>query len=357
VEKNHVNKNAHSQIRTNQIGLWLASGALALTLVMSSFYIADSITGKSNLRNVLATIGFCPQIETIASRTMTPTPSPTQDSDATSPGSDEANNQPGQAGTNGASGQDGEAGTEGESGLDGEDGTTGAAGTTGEPGTPGAPGPAGPAGEKGEPGEIGEAGPAGPAGAQGPAGTCTAILDLELFDGNIVPAVDNIYTLGSSELRWKDLQLGPGTLYIEDAITGEQVGVTVNEGSFLIDGAESLRLGNIRLTATGLESILNDQDITIGNLGDTGYVVLARGLKFPDGTIQSTAGGAGSVGPEGPAGPPGPQGEPGDLDGFIETNACVENKHGPMLGPIDLGTCAENKKNNGTDIKILMRLP
>jgi hypothetical protein len=329
MEKNHVNKNAHSQIRTNQISLGLASAALAITLVMSGFYMADTITGKSNFRNVLATIGFCPQLETAQ-----PKATPSASSEPEQPESDSSeSNAPEQTGVSGESGQDG---------ADGADG---------------ADGKPGPAGEKGEPGDQGETGPAGPAGTQGPAGTCSAILDLELFNGNIVPAVDNVYTLGSAELRWKDLQLGPGTLYIEDAITGEQVGVTVNEGSFLIDGAESLRLGNIRLTATGLESILNDQDITIGNLGDTGYVVLARGLKFPDGTIQSTAGSGGAVGPEGPAGPPGPQGDPGDLGGFVETDACVENKHGPMLGPIDLGTCADNKKTNGTDIKILMKLP
>jgi Collagen triple helix repeat (20 copies) len=329
MEKNHVNKNAHSQIRTNQISLGLASVALVTTLVMSGFYVADTISGKSNLRNVLATIGFCPQLETAQ-----PKATPSASSEPEQPESDSSeSNAPEQTGVSGASGQDG---------ADGADG---------------ADGKPGPAGEQGEPGDQGETGPAGPAGTQGPAGTCSAILDLELFNGNIVPAVDNVYTLGSAELRWKDLQLGPGTLYIEDAITGEQVGVTVNEGSFLIDGAESLRLGNIRLTATGLESILNDQDITIGNLGDTGYVVLARGLKFPDGTIQSTAGSGGAVGPEGPAGPPGPQGEPGDLGGFVETDACVENKHGPMLGPIDLGTCADNKKTNGTDIKILMKLP
>jgi hypothetical protein len=290
MEKNHVDKNAHSQIRTNQISLGLASAALAITLVMSGFYMADTITGKSNFRNVLATLGFCPQLEAI-------------ESDTTS--------------------------TETQKG------------------------------EQGEPGEKGDTGPTGATGRRGPAGPCTNILDLELVNGNIVPAVDNVYSIGSEKLRWKDLQLGPGTLYIEDAKTGKQVGVTVNEGSFLIDGADSLRLGNIRLTATGLESIVSSQDITIGNLGDSGFVVLARGLKFPDGTTQKTAAVPGSVGPAGqtgPEGPAGPKGDPGNLGNYAETSACVEDKNGSLIGQIELGTCAQNNKN-GTNIKILMRVP
>jgi hypothetical protein len=290
MEKNHVDRNAHSQIRTSQISLGLAASALVVTLVMSGFYIADTITGKSNFRNVLATLGFCPPLEAIAS---TPTLDPALK------------------------------------------------------------------GEQGEPGEKGDTGATGAAGRRGPAGPCTNILDLELVNGNIVPAIDNVFSIGSAKLRWKDLQLGPGTLYIEDAKTGKQVGVTVNEGSFLIDGADSLRLGNIRLTATGLESIISSQDITIGNLGDSGFVVLARGLKFPDGSVQKTASVPGAVGPAGqpgPAGPQGPKGDPGDLGSYSEYSACVEGKNGSLVGQIELGTCAQNNKN-GTDVKLLMRIP
>jgi hypothetical protein len=356
MEKNHVDKNAHSQIRTNQISLGLASAALAITLVMSGFYIADTTTGDTHLRNVLATLGFCEKLDTDP-ETKPTTPTPTQDSSSGTNGQNGQDGESGQDGSDGSAGVDGEAGTdgtEGEAGLDGDDGTTGAAGAPGAPGS------------------------SGSTGATGPAGPCTYLLDLELIDGNLVPSADNTYTLGSPEFRWKDLQLGPGTLYIEDPITGNQVAITVNEGSLLLDGADSLRIGNVRLTAAGIESILSDQDITIGNLGDTGYVVLARGLKFPDGTIQSTAASGGAVGPEGPqgpvgpqgaagpaggppgpqgpAGPAGPKGDTGSIGSYVETNACVEGKNGAMVGPIEFGTCAENKKG-GTDIKILMKLP
>jgi len=300
---------------------------------MSGFYIADTTTGDSNLRNVLATLGFCERLD---EKPVAPAPKP-EVTESVKPGTD------GQAGTPGTPGQDGEPG---------EPGAEGEAGSEGEPGADGSTGPAGAPGSSGS------------TGATGPAGPCTYLLDLSLIDGNLVPSRDNFYTLGSSQFRWKDLQLGPGTLFIEDPETGNQVAITVNDGSLLLDGADSLRIGNIRLTAAGIESILSDQDITIGNLGDTGYVVLARGLKFPDGTIQSTAGGVGATGPQGPEGPQGPQGEPGSIGEFKEEKSCVETPpeettasvRPELMGHILLGTCEQNRVK-GTDIVLLLRVP
>lgn len=142
---------------------------------------------------------------------------------------------------------------------------------------------------------------------------------------NLLPAKDNVYTLGSAKLRWKSIQLGPGTLYIQDQITGKQAGLAVADGVLLLDGAQSLRVGNIQITATGIESTLSDQDITIGATGDRGLLATARGIRFPDGSIQSsasvvTAASTGSttaldlnslIGPTGPIGLQGPQGLPG----------------------------------------------
>ncbi len=329
--QNHVNLNAHAQIRTSQISLALGASALVIALTMSAFYISDTATGNGNLRNVLATLGFCERADESPSNQISK-PAPTETTESTGPTQENEIPSSESASRDGATGTAGRDGQAGSAGAAGTDGTTGAAGV---------------------PGAVGETGSTGPAG---PAGPCTYLLDLSLIDGNLVPSRDNTYTLGSSQFRWKDLQLGPGTLFIEDPETGNQVAITVNDGSLLLDGADSLRIGNIRLTAAGIESILSDQDITIGNLGDTGDLVLARGLRFPDGTIQTTAGGAGAVGPQGPAGPQGPQGEPGSVGDFREQKACVENNQSELIGTISMGTCEENRKR-GTDIVLLMRLP
>ena len=144
--------------------------------------------------------------------------------------------------------------------------------------------------------------------------TCSAPINLYSLPGDLIPAKDNLFTLGSSDRRWKGLQLGPGTLYIEDLTTGLQAGISVEGGALLVDGADSLRIGNLRLTKTGIESIISGQDITIGNLNDRGLLSVANGIRFPDGTVQSSAilqGLKGDTGAQGPAGPQGAQGPAG----------------------------------------------
>ena len=144
--------------------------------------------------------------------------------------------------------------------------------------------------------------------------TCTAPINLYSLPGDLIPAKDNLFTLGSETRRWKGLQLGPGTLYIEDITTGLQAGISVDGGALLVDGADSLRIGNLRLTKTGIESIISGQDITIGNLNDRGLLSVANGIRFPDGTVQSSAilqGLKGDTGAQGPAGPQGAQGPAG----------------------------------------------
>jgi hypothetical protein len=144
--------------------------------------------------------------------------------------------------------------------------------------------------------------------------TCTAPINLYSLPGDLIPAKDDVFTLGSADRRWKGLQLGPGTLYIEDITTGLQAGISVNGGALLVDGADSLRIGNLRLTKTGIESIITGQDITIGNLNDRGLLSVANGIRFPDGTVQSSAivqGLKGETGAQGPAGPQGAQGPAG----------------------------------------------
>lgn len=145
----------------------------------------------------------------------------------------------------------------------------GAAGTNGVNGTNGTPGLKGATGAKGE---------AGATGAKGDTGVCS-LSTLQSVATNIVPAQDNFYSLGSPTYRWKDIQVGPGTIYIQDQTTGKQAGLSVEAGTLLVDGADSLRIGNSQLTATGLKSLDPNADITIGQLGDQGYLSTAHKVR------------------------------------------------------------------------------
>ena len=219
----------------------------------------------------------------------------------------------------------------------------------------------------GETGEQGATGETGVQGATGALGACQVPMDLQSLKASLVPAKDNTYSLGTSKLRWKDIQVGPGTIYLEDKETGLQVGLTVEAGTLLLDKVENLRLGNIRLTKDGIESLIPGQDIRIGNITDRGYLSVANGIKFPDGSIFTTkpsdgvnganganggsgpTGPAGATGPQGPIGATGPQGPAGSgiPDGYIEQPFCADER----TQVITLGECRES----GTKLIWLMR--
>ena len=63
------------------------------------------------------------------------------------------------------------------------------------------------------------------------------VINGNTLDGNLIPSEDNKFVLGSTSARWKSLQLGPGTLYIEDQKTGKQAQLTVSDGALQINGA------------------------------------------------------------------------------------------------------------------------
>jgi hypothetical protein len=224
----------------------------------------------------------------------------------------------------------------------------------------------GAAGLAGANGTNGSSGSTGATGAQGPAGICD-LSNMLTVNGDLLPAIDNVYSLGSVEKRWKSLQLGPGTLWIQDSEVSPptQVGLTVKSGALLLDNADSLRIGNMRLTATGLTSIIPTSAITLGDNTFTSFVELqAQGLKFKDGTTQSTAAVAGPAGPTGPTGatgpkgdtgaqgPQGPQGESGTIDGVIKVPVCVKDENGVTNSAMFFGTC-EELRMRGKDITML----
>ncbi len=157
-------------------------------------------------------------------------------------------------------------------------------------------------GPTGLPGATGAPGPTGPAGT---AGVCTYV---EALVTNILPSRDNIYTLGNTTYRWKELYLGPNSLNMIDEGNGIAVKINVSNGILALDGADTLRFGNIKFTATGISSDLSSQDITIGSFGSTGFLKVPTGIKFQDNTTLTTA----PVPIPGPSGPPGPTGLKGD---------------------------------------------
>lgn len=189
----------------------------------------------------------------------------------------------------------------GSNSIDDLNGLTGTKGDTGLTGATGVPGEKGDKGATGAKGETGATGSTGATGATGPAGVCTYV---ETLVTNILPSRDNIYTLGNTSYRWKELYLGPNSLNMIDEGNGKDVKINVQNGILALDNADTLRFGNLKFTATGIASDDPALDITIGDGLDTGFLKVPTGIKFADNTTMETA----PVPIPGPSGPPGPIG-------------------------------------------------
>jgi hypothetical protein len=187
----------------------------------------------------------------------------------------------------------------GSNSIDDLNGLTGTKGDTGLTGATGVPG---------EKGDKGATGAKGETGATGPAGVCTYV---ETLVTNILPSRDNIYTLGNTSYRWKELYLGPNSLNMIDEGNGKDVKINVQNGILALDNTDTLRFGNLKFTATGIASDDPALDITIGEGLDTGYLKVPTGIKFADNTTLTTAP-VPIPGPSGPPGPIGPTGLKGD---------------------------------------------
>ena len=100
--------------------------------------------------------------------------------------------------------------------------------------------------------------------------------EFSLIDGDVTPTFDNVYSLGTPELRWKSVSIGGGALYITDSGNNNQVAITVSNGVFNIDGIAQAQLPNVAVT----NLTFNDNTVqttaarSIPNGGSTGQVLV-----------------------------------------------------------------------------------
>ena len=106
-------------------------------------------------------------------------------------------------------------------------------------------------------------------------GDATLAIDYENLAGNLIPASNNTYTLGSATNVWKDVYVGPGSLYVNgqqvlsDSSGTIQVSANSNQNiSILTSGS-----GDIELNSSGTGVLNLQSNITI----DSGVVLTATG--------------------------------------------------------------------------------
>jgi hypothetical protein len=108
--------------------------------------------------------------------------------------------------------------------------------------------------------------------------------------GDIIPTYTNTQSLGSSTNVWKDIYVGPDSLYLTDATLGTHPKLIIDNGDVKFETTTSFTVGGLTLTQTGITAVSTTADFSCGNLGDTGKILINRTIKFPDNTLQSTAG-------------------------------------------------------------------
>ena len=86
---------------------------------------------------------------------------------------------------------------------------------------------------------------------------------------NIIPAADVTYSLGSVDHQWKDLYVGPGTIYVN----GSPIASTSNTGAMVLGGASNQ---DVQLSATGTGTL------SIGAATVTGDITLTSTKQIKD---------------------------------------------------------------------------
>ena len=255
----------------------------------------------------------------------------------------------------GSTGPTGLQGIQGSTGPTGLQGIQGSTGPTGPEGTSSNTGSTGPTGLQGIQGSTGPTGLQGIQGSTGPTGiginigntgygnvvlydsnTSTFYKSATIYtstgptgdivnvDGNIYPVVDNFYSLGTPTQRWKDLNIGPGTIFIigttgQTGTIGLNNGIVYTAGGFATPYTAFSKLGLVGPTGpTGPTGTIGWKVGPTGNVYDDSFDLVAQAF-ITVGT--GLTGLTGFVGPQysliknpGPTGPTG--GTPWVLSSF-----------------------------------------
>ena len=93
----------------------------------------------------------------------------------------------------------------------------------------------------------------------------------------LLPAEDNTVDLGSPDKRFRNLYLGPASLFIADSSNPSvNVDISVNNGTLYIAGAQNLAVGDLVIQGTTLKTVNPEVNINIGDLADTGLATIGR---------------------------------------------------------------------------------
>ena len=147
--------------------------------------------------------------------------------------------------------------------------------------------------------------------------------------GNLIPTLDDVYSLGNIDTRWIGAYFGNAGIYLEDTALGTTGSMSLDNGTMLFDtNIVRLQVGNMWLTTDGIQHTTASitDDILIGTTAGGNTYIRNAGIKFNDLTVQSTA----AI----------PLAEKGAALGVVPLNAStkIDTIYLPAGGPVYQGT-------------------
>ena len=124
----------------------------------------------------------------------------------------------------------------------------------------------------------------------GTTGTVTVAVNHEAFSGNLIPSSNNTFQLGSATHVWKDVFVGPGSLYVN----GQQV-LSDNSGTIQVSADTNQNIsvlttgsGDVELTAGGSIQLKSDVVLSAGKtISQVGGLVQASNINMNSNSINN----------------------------------------------------------------------
>lgn len=117
--------------------------------------------------------------------------------------------------------------------------------------------------------------------ASGSSNTFTTTVEAQ----NIIPAADDVYSLGAPSLAWKDVYVGPGSLYVNGQKVLEDNSGTI---TFTADSDQSLTIKTLGSGETTVQSVAG-VNLTATESGDIALTTSSGNIELK-GTIQVLSG-------------------------------------------------------------------
>jgi len=121
-------------------------------------------------------------------------------------------------------------------------------------------------------------------------GAATLAIDYEDLEGNLIPSVSNTYSLGSASKVWKDVYVGPGSLYVNGQKVLEDNSGTIQ---FSADNNQNISIlttgsGDLEMTSGGSIQLKSDVVLTAAKtISSTGGVKFGSNINMNSSNINN----------------------------------------------------------------------